>query len=94
VRKYVGAFTAVLGGLDCLVFTAGIGERSPHMRELICSGLEGLGILLNPELNKACMASEVVISSGDSSIKVAVIPTDEEGVLASETYRLSSPRSG
>jgi len=92
VKKYIGAFTAVLGGLDCLVFTAGIGERSPEMRQLICEGLEGLGLRLDPGLNESCAAREMVISSADSRTTIVVVPTDEEEVIASETYRLASSK--
>jgi acetate kinase len=90
VKKYIGAYMAVLGGLDCLVFTAGIGERSAHMRDMICSGLEELGISLDPELNSKCYASEMVISSEGTRTKVVVIPTDEEHMIAMETYRIAS----
>lgn len=90
VRKYMGAYIAVLGGLDCLVFTAGIGERSAYMRELICSGLEELGISLDPGLNSSCYASEMVISKEGMRTKVVVIPTDEEHMIALETYRIAS----
>ncbi len=92
VKKYIGAYMAALGGLDCLVFTAGIGERSAEMRSRICSGLEKLGVSLDEKLNEDCFACEMEISSKDSAIKVAVIPTDEEFVIASETYRIASTR--
>jgi len=94
VKKYIGAYTAILGGLDCLVFTAGIGERSPDMRRLICSGLEDLGIAIDPRLNGKCIATEMVISKRDSRVKVVVVPTDEEQVIASETYRVVSGMGG
>lgn len=94
VKKYIGAYMAILGGLDCLVFTAGIGERSPEMRALICSGLEDLGLNLDPGLNQECRASEMVISQEDSSVRIVVVPTDEEHVIASETYRIASSKVG
>ena len=90
VKKYIGAYMAALGGLDCLVFTAGIGERSAEMRKLICSGLEDLGIRLDQNINRRCFACEMVVSAEDSPVKVAVVPTDEEHVIASETYRIAS----
>ncbi len=90
VRKYIGAYMAALGGLDCLVFTAGIGERSAYMRDMICSGLEELGISLDPRLNSSCYASEMLISREGMPTKVAVIPTDEEHMIALETYRIAS----
>lgn len=94
VKKYIGAYTAVLGGLDCLVFTAGIGERSPDVRRLICSDLEDLGIAIDPELNAKCIATEMVISRRNSPVKVVVVPTNEEQVIASETYRILSGKGG
>ncbi len=90
VKKYIGAYIAVLGGLDCLVFTAGIGERSPEMRGLICSEMEHLGIVIDPDLNAGCIAREAIISRPGSQVKVVVVPTDEEKVIASETYRVLS----
>jgi len=74
-KKYVGAYTAALGGLDILVFTAGIGERAPAIRQRICEGLEFLGIELDPKRNEENAA---VISTPQSRIKVRVIPTNEE----------------
>ena len=77
VKKYIGAYTTVLGGLDCLVFTAGVGENSAAMRASICEGLEYLGIKLDPEKNKV-RGEEAVISAADSKVTVWVIPTNEE----------------
>ena len=77
--KWVGAFAAALGGLDTLVFAGGIGEHSSPVRERICTGLGFLGLHLDPALN---LNSEPVISHADSRVKVRVIPTDEEIVLA------------
>lgn len=79
VRKCIGAYSAVLGGLDTLVFAGGIGERAAPVRARICSGLEFLGVRLDPELN-ARHAPE--ISAGDSRASVRVIPTDEEQMMA------------
>ena len=77
VKKYIGAYTTVLGGLDCLVFTAGVGENSAAMRASICEGLEYLGIKLDPEKNKV-RGKEAIISADDSRVTVWVIPTNEE----------------
>ena len=92
VKKYIGAYTAALGGLDCLVFTAGIGERSPLIRERICKGLEYLGVKIDDALNQRCQSCESIISSEDSRVKVVVVPTDEEAVIAEETYRVVKER--
>ena len=87
VRKYIGAYAAALGGLDCLVFTAGVGENSASMRASICEGLEFLGVRLDPEKNKI-RGEEVCISTDDSKVKVWVIPTNEELMIAQDTMEL------
>jgi acetate kinase len=79
VRKRIGAFAAVLGGVDTLVFSAGIGENSPVIRERICANLEFLGVRLEPAANAANAA---VISTPDGRVTVRVIPTDEELMIA------------
>ena len=79
VRKRIGAFAAVLGGVDTLVFSAGIGENSPVIRERICANLEFLGVRLEPAANAANAA---VISAPDGRVRVRVIPTDEELMIA------------
>jgi len=94
VKKYIGAYMAALGGLDCIVFTAGVGERSAEMRKLICTGLEELGIELDDDLNRRCFACEMVVSVDDSPVKVVVVPTDEEHVIASETFRVATSKGG
>jgi len=76
-----------LGGLDALVFTAGIGENNPWLREAICRGLEGFGVHLDPEKNALCQAEEAIISTDDSPVKIMVIPANEELVLAREVTR-------
>ncbi len=87
VRKYIGAYAAALGGLDCLVFTAGVGENSASMRASICEGLEFLGVKLDPEKNKI-RGEEVCISTDDSKVKVWTIPTNEELMIAQDTMEL------
>jgi len=87
VKKYIGAYIAALGGVDAIVFTAGIGEQSPFMRKLILSGLEELGIKLDDARNENPAAHGWVISSDDSKVKVLAIPTDEEIVIAEETLK-------
>jgi acetate kinase len=84
-RKYVGAYVAALGGLDALAFTAGIGEHSALVRRLVCEGLEGLGVRLDPALNERVQpGGPVRISAADSPAQVWVIPTDEEHQIARE----------
>lgn len=80
IKKYIGAYMAVLGRLDCIVFTAGIGERSPDVRARVLKGLENFGIILDEERNDAANTNkaECRISADNSPVKVFVIPTDEE----------------
>jgi acetate kinase len=85
VRKAIGALATTLDGLDTLVFSAGIGERAPSIRERICAGLAHLGVELDPVRN---MANAPVISTAASRATVRVIPTDEEAIIARETLRL------
>ena len=90
VRKYIGAYFVSLGGLDAIVFTAGIGERSSHFRSLVLRDLEFLGIELDQEANleAVCGSRERTISSDTSKIKVFVIPTNEELVMAQDTEKI------
>ncbi|MFR4250221.1 MAG: acetate/propionate family kinase [Christensenellales bacterium] len=88
IQKYIGAYTAALGGVDTMVFTAGIGENDAKMRKDILSGMEWLGIKLDDEAN-SCRGEEKKISAPDSKVEVWVIPTNEELVIARETVRLS-----
>ena len=87
VRKYIGAYAAALGGLDCLVFTAGVGENSASMRARICEGLEYLGVKIDPEKN-TIRGKEAIISTDDSKVTVWVIPTNEELMIAQDTAEL------
>lgn len=84
-RKYIGAYAAALGGLDALVFTAGIGENSPLVRERICQGLEFLGVRVDPDLNSSAERGERSIGSPEAPVAVLVIPTDEEWMIAKQT---------
>ncbi|MDR0549631.1 MAG: acetate kinase [Deltaproteobacteria bacterium] len=88
VKKYIGAYMAVLGGLDILVFTAGVGENSITMRAAILKGLEGLGLKLDPAKNAVRSPEPRVISTDDSPIKIHVIPTNEELAIAEATVKL------
>ncbi len=89
IIKYIGAYIAVLGGVDAIIFTAGIGENSPLLRQKICEQLSYLGIKLD-EKNNQLRGQTVEISTPDSKVKVFVIPTDEELVIAEDTYRLTA----
>ncbi len=89
VRKYIGAYTTVLGGLDCLVFTAGVGENSASMRASICEGLEYLGVKIDPKKNDM-RGEEAIISTDDSRVTVWVIPTNEELMIAQDTQEIVS----
>ncbi|MCR5174299.1 MAG: acetate kinase [Oscillospiraceae bacterium] len=89
VRKYIGAYAAAMGGLDGIVFTAGIGENSPEVRAEILKGLEFLGVKLDAEANK-CRGKLQKISAGDSKVQVYVIPTNEELVIARDALAIVS----
>ena len=88
VKKYIGAYAAALGGLDVLVFTAGVGENGVLMRKMICEGLEFLGVKLDLEKNKL-RGDERIISAPDSKVTVWVIPTNEELMIAQDTAELA-----
>lgn len=87
-RKLIGAYTAAMGGVDVLVFTAGIGENAPDIRKGACEGLQFMGITLDPYRNAAAIGKEAVISDDDARVKVLVVPTEEERVIARETARV------
>jgi acetate kinase len=87
VKKYIGAYSAVLGHVDGLIFTGGIGENSPEVRALSCEGLNELGIEIDAERNQAVVAKEGEISTPASRVRVLVIPTNEELLIARDTFR-------
>jgi acetate kinase len=92
IKKYIGSYAAAMGGLDAVVFTAGIGENNPGcIRESSVAGLEFMGIKIDEEKNKCVKSSNdpvIDISADDASVKVYVIPTNEELVIASDTERI------
>jgi acetate kinase len=92
IKKYVGAYSAVLGNVDAIVFTGGIGENADDARAQVCAGLEPLGIELDVERNRDPESSQGVISRQGSRVQLLVIPTDEEGVIAGDTYSIVSQR--
>jgi acetate kinase len=93
LKKYIGAYHAVLGGADILVFTAGIGENSPEIRAQSLEGLESLGFILNVGINSETIGTEGMISTSGSRVRIFVIPTDEDRMIYKETVRLISPES-
>lgn len=88
LRKYVGAYTAVLGKVDAVAFTAGIGENSAPVREATVTGLEGLGLAIDAELNSQRSDTARLVSPQDARVAVAVVPTDEELEIATQAYAL------
>jgi acetate kinase len=89
IKKYIGAYMAALEGADAIVFTGGVGENGSLSRELSCEGLEFLGIKIDKALNATIHGEEQVISTPDSRVKVIVIPTDEEFMIASDTMDIA-----
>lgn len=85
VKKFIGAYIAAMNGLDLLVFTGGVGENDFNMRKMICSGMDYMGIKLDEKLNDGVRGKDMVLSTADSRVKVMVISTDEEYVIASDT---------
>lgn len=89
IKKYIGQYAAAMGGVDVVLFTGGAGENQWEVREGATSGLEFMGIKVDGEKNRACRATETVISADDSQVKVCVIPTDEELMIALDTQALA-----
>ena len=85
IIKYIGAYTAVLDGVDIIVFTGGVGENQQPLRKAVCDHLSYLGVKIDDEVNAASRGEEKVISAPDSKVKVVVIPTDEEMMIAKDT---------
>ena len=88
IKKYVGAYAAAMGGVDIIVFTAGVGENQPGLREEVCRDMEWMGVKIDNRLNAGVRGKEVILSTDDSKVKVCVIPTDEELMIASDTMTL------
>jgi len=89
LTKLVGAYIAEMNGVDLIVFSAGVAENNPWLRRLVCENLSFMGVRINPEANEI-VREEVLISSSDSSVKVAVIPTEEELMIALDTMHIVS----
>lgn len=88
VKKFVGEYAAEMGGVDLIVFTGGVGENSSELRETVCSGLEFMGVKFDREANRGVRGVDKILSAPDSKVKVAVIATNEELVIATDTYNL------
>jgi len=87
IRKYIGAYYAVLNGADAVIFTGGIGENAPEIRRRVCESLDALGIRLDEQRNRAAVGREADLSAEDARTRVWVIPTNEELLIARETVR-------
>lgn len=88
IKKYVGAYAAAMGGVDIIVFTAGVGENQANMREYVCKDMEWMGVKLDVEKNNTIHGEEAIISAPDSKVTVVVVPTDEELMIATDTMEL------
>ena len=91
IKKFIGSYAALMGGLDMIVFTGGIGENDALTRRLVSEDLEFMGVRFNAELNENVHGENTLLSLPDSRVKVAVVATNEELVIASDTFRLTSP---
>ncbi|MBR0083017.1 MAG: acetate kinase, partial [Bacteroidales bacterium] len=89
IVKLVGGYIAEMNGVDLIIFTAGIGEHNPRLRRRVCEQLGYMGVKIDAEANEKA-SSETIISAPDSSVKVALIPTDEELVIARDTMKIVS----
>ena len=92
IIKYIGAYAAEMGGVDIIVFTGGVGENQTGVRENVCAPLGFMGVKLDNELNAKIRGTETVISTADSKVKVVVIPTDEEFLIARDTEAIVEGR--
>ena len=89
IKKFVGEYAAEMGGLDLIVFTGGVGENSAEMRQAVCSGLEFMGVAFDQSKNEGTRGVDKILSADNSKVKVAVIATDEELMIATDTYNLA-----
>ena len=88
IKKYIGSYTAVMNGLDCIVFTGGIGENDAPVRSNVCGDMEFFGISIDEEKNSKRSSGIMDITGKDSKVKVLVVPTNEELMIAMDTQRL------
>ena len=89
VKKFVGEYAAEMGGVDMVIFTGGVGENSADLRRYVCHNMEFMGIELDDAVNDVTRGENTIISTADSKVKVAVIATNEELVIATDTYNLT-----
>ena len=89
IKKYIGEYAAAMGGVDIILFTGGAGENQYEVREGATKGLEFMGIKLDDAKNKACRAKEAILSTDDSKVTICCIPTDEELMIALDTFELT-----
>lgn len=94
LKKYIGGYAAVMNGLDAIVFTGGIGENSALVRNMTCENMQFLGIEIDPDKNAATKSKEIDISSANSKVRILVIPTNEELVIARDTEELVKKTAG
>ncbi len=92
IIKYIGAYAAEMGGVDIIVFTGGVGENQTGLRSNVCKPLAFMGVKLNEELNAKTRGTDTVISTADSKVKVVVVPTDEELMIARDTEAIVTGR--
>ncbi|MFP4692096.1 MAG: acetate kinase, partial [Bacteroidales bacterium] len=88
IKKYIGAYAAAMGGVDLIIFTGGIGENGSETREAVCKGLEHLGVMFDPAKNNGLRGKLEMISKHESRVKVMVVPTNEELVIAYDTLKI------
>lgn len=88
IKKFVGEYAAEMGGVDLIIFTGGVGENSCEMREAVCANMEFMGLKFDAQANKGARGVNKLLSTPDSRVKVAVVATDEELVIATDTYNL------
>ena len=88
IKKYIGAYAAAMGGVDAIVFAGGVGENQFDCRREVLKGLEFLGVELDHDVNERTRGVEAVLSTPESKVKVLLIPTDEELMIANDTYEI------
>ena len=93
IRKFIGAYAALMNGVDLIVFTGGIGENDYLVRQWSCEGLEYMGVEFDSAVNDGVRAKDLILSKPSSKVKVVAVATNEELVIASDTFRLTKKRS-
>ena len=88
IKKFVGEYAAAMGGVDLIVFTGGVGENSADLRRYVCQNMDFIGLQYDEEINLRTRGVNVMLSTPESKVKVAVIATNEELVIATDTYNL------